>query len=52
MVHVSFCMEFKLIGTIHTPFKELKGTPIQTIAGKDVKGTIELNREYIEGLKD
>lgn len=45
-------MEFKPIGTIHTPFKELEGTPIQPIGGKDVEGTIELNPEYIDGLKD
>jgi len=45
-------MEFKPIGTIHTPFKELEGTPIQPIGGKDIRGTIELNPEYVKGLKD
>jgi len=40
------------IGTIRTPFKEPKGTPIQASAGKDVEGTIEIFPEFLEGLKD
>ncbi|HWR05767.1 tRNA (N6-threonylcarbamoyladenosine(37)-N6)-methyltransferase TrmO [Sporomusa sp.] len=40
------------IGTIHSPFKEPKGTPIQPTAALDIAGVIEINPEYAEGLKD
>ena len=43
---------FKPIGVIHSPFKEPKGTPIQPTAAKGIRGTIELFKEYTEGLKD
>ena len=42
---------FKPIGIIHTPFKTLKGIPIQS-SMSDAKGTIEIFPEYILGLKD
>ncbi|MFX1599845.1 MAG: tRNA (N6-threonylcarbamoyladenosine(37)-N6)-methyltransferase TrmO [Promethearchaeota archaeon] len=42
---------FKPIGKIHTPFKTLKGIPIQS-SMSDVKGTIEIFPEYILCLKD
>ncbi|MFH1699120.1 MAG: tRNA (N6-threonylcarbamoyladenosine(37)-N6)-methyltransferase TrmO [Candidatus Zixiibacteriota bacterium] len=45
-------IEFEPIGIIHTPFIEQKGTPIQPGKGKDVKGTIEIFKNYIEGLAD
>ncbi len=40
------------IGVIHTPYKDPKGTPIQSIGAKDIKGTVELKQEYVEGLQD
>ncbi len=40
------------IGTIHTPFAEREGTPIQPAGGQGVEGTIELFEEYRDGLKD
>ena len=43
---------FKAIGTIHTPFKRKEGMPIQSSGSKGIKGTIELKREYIDGLFD
>lgn len=43
-------ISYKSIGTIHSPFKEPKNVPIQAIVSKGVKGTIELNPEYVEGL--
>ncbi len=43
---------YKPIGIIHTPFKEAKGTPIQSAAAKGIEGRIELFEEYCEGLKD
>ena len=45
-------IKYKLIGVIHSPFKEPKGTPIQPRAAKDIKGTVEVFPEYAEGLKD
>ncbi len=45
-------MELKPIGVIHTPFQQAEGTPIQPIRAKGTKGWIDLERPYIEGLKD
>jgi tRNA-Thr(GGU) m(6)t(6)A37 methyltransferase TsaA len=43
---------YKPIGTIHSPFKDLEGMPIQPIGAKGVKGEIHLDEKYEEGLKD
>jgi tRNA-Thr(GGU) m(6)t(6)A37 methyltransferase TsaA len=43
---------YKSIGIIHSPFKNIKGMPIQSAGAKDIKGTIELNPEYAAGLKN
>jgi tRNA (adenine37-N6)-methyltransferase len=40
------------IGIIHSPFKDLHGMPIQPVGARGVKGQIELNKEYVLGLKD
>ena len=40
------------IGIIHTPFSTLSGMPIQPSGAKGVKGTIELDKEYEQGLND
>jgi len=40
------------IGIIHSPFKEPKGTPIQSAGAKGIEGTVEIFPEYVEGLKD
>jgi len=40
------------IGIIHSPFKEPEGTPIQPRAGQGIDGTVEVYKEYTEGLKD
>jgi len=45
-------IEFKPIGIIHTPFKSLKGMPIQPAGAIGVKGTVEIFEEYHEGLRD
>ena len=42
---------FKPIGIIHTPFKTLKGIPIQS-SMSDTKGIIEIFSEYQSGVKD
>jgi len=40
------------IGLIRTPFKQPTGMPIQPSGAKGVKGTIEIEPEYSDGLKD
>lgn len=45
-------MEIKPIGTIHTPFTESAGTPIQPRMAHGAEGTVEVFDEYIPGLKD
>ena len=45
-------IEMESIGTIHTEFREIEGMPIQPTGAKGVKGTIEINDKYADGLKD
>jgi len=45
-------IEFKPIGTIHSPFKDLDGMPIQPVGARGIKGEIKLNKKYKDGLKD
>ncbi len=45
-------IRFRPIGTIHSPFSEPRGTPIQSIAGKAVRASVEVFPEYAEGLRD
>ena len=40
------------IGVIHTPFTDIANMPIQPLAAQEVKGVIELDECYIDGLKD
>ena len=40
------------IGIIHSPFKEIVGTPIQSVFSKEGEGTIEIFPEFTQGLKD
>jgi tRNA-Thr(GGU) m(6)t(6)A37 methyltransferase TsaA len=40
------------IGIIHTPFTNLEDMPIQPKGAKEIIGTIEINRELVEGLSD
>ena len=41
---------FRPIGIIHSPFKKAEGTPIQASAAGDIQGTVEVFKEYAEGL--
>ncbi len=43
---------YKPIGVIHTPFKDTDGMPIQPAGAKGIKGTVEVEQKYIDGLKD
>jgi tRNA-Thr(GGU) m(6)t(6)A37 methyltransferase TsaA len=44
--------EFKPIGTIHSPYADLAGMPIQPAGATDVCGTVEVLEEYAAGLQD
>ncbi len=43
---------FEPIGTIHSPYKDIEGMPIQPTGAKGVKGTLEIDHKYVSGLKD
>jgi len=43
---------YRIIGYIHSPFKEPEGTPIQPLAGQEIEGSVEVFPEYAEGLTD
>lgn len=40
------------IGTIKTPFDDLKGMPIQPSGAAEVEGTLVIDKEYEDGLTD
>lgn len=44
--------EIKPIGTIHTPYTDPAGMPIQPKGACGVRGTVEILEEYQAGLKD
>ena len=44
--------EYTPIGIIHSPFNEPENMPIQPASAKGIKGTIEIFKEYQDGLKD
>jgi tRNA-Thr(GGU) m(6)t(6)A37 methyltransferase TsaA len=48
--HMNITLES--IGTIHTPFKEKEGMPIQSAAAQGVRGHIILNEKFTAGLTD
>ena len=43
---------FYSIGIIHSPHKEISKIPIQPVFCNDIAGTIILNNEYADGLKN
>jgi len=45
-------IKYTPIGTIHSPFKNKNGVPIQPSGAKGIKGIVELNKKYVSGLKD
>ena len=45
-------ISYEPIGIIHSPFKENIGVPRQAIGASDIKGSIEVFKEFSEGLKD
>lgn len=49
---MEYKIEYKTIGVIHSPFKEVKGTPIQPAGAKGIDGNVEVFSEYVQALKD
>ena len=45
-------MNLQPIGTIHTPFAQASGTPLNPRFAKGVRGTVEVFDEFAAGLKD
>ena len=45
-------IEYQPIGVIHTPFKKLKGMPIQPPGACGVSGTVEVFKDFAAGLQD
>jgi tRNA-Thr(GGU) m(6)t(6)A37 methyltransferase TsaA len=45
-------MRFKPIGVIRSPFKDIQGMPIQSTGAKDIVGSVVIDDEYVDGLKD
>ena len=43
---------FKPIGTIHSPYKEKRGVPIQGIFDPESKGRVDIFKEFEPGLRD
>jgi len=45
-------IKYTPIGTIHSPYETIEGMPIQPTGAKGVKGSLKIDEEYTEGLKD
>ncbi len=43
---------FKPIGTIHSDYKDTNSIPIQPVFARGSKGSININPEFVEGLRD
>ena len=44
--------EFKIIGVINSPFKNLSDVPIQPAGAQGIRGQLVLEQAYLSGLKD
>ena len=43
---------YQQIGTVHSPFQDIGGMPIQPSGASGIQGTIEIDSDYVAGLKD
>jgi len=43
---------FQPIGTIHSPYTDIAGMPIQPVGARGIRGTIELREDLAGGLAD
>ena len=45
-------IQYRPIGVLHTPFKDIAGMPIQPAGAAGVRGTAEIDDEFAPGLQD
>jgi len=45
-------VEYRPIGVVHSPFTQMKGTPIQPSRADGARGTVEVFPDFTEGLSD
>ncbi len=45
-------IEYQKIGLIHSPFKNIREMPIQSVGASGIKGIVEVFPAFTEGLKD
>jgi tRNA-Thr(GGU) m(6)t(6)A37 methyltransferase TsaA len=45
-------IRYKSIGVIHTPFKDIKGMPIQPMGARGIQGIVQIEPEYVQGVQD
>lgn len=43
---------FKVIGTVHSPYREAAGTPVQSAGAQGAEGSVEVFPEFVPGLQD
>ena len=43
---------YRPIGVVHSPFRDIKGMPIQPTGARGIAGTVEVAPEYADGLRD
>jgi len=43
---------YQQIGTVHSPFQDIRDMPIQPSGASGIRGTVEIDSEYVAGLKD
>lgn len=43
---------FRIIGTIHSPFRDRVGMPVQPVGATEVQGHIDIEPDLVEGLLD
>jgi tRNA-Thr(GGU) m(6)t(6)A37 methyltransferase TsaA len=52
MSGVGGAVVYRPIGVVRSPFTELEGMPLQSVAAADVRGTIEIDSAFAGGLRD
>jgi tRNA-Thr(GGU) m(6)t(6)A37 methyltransferase TsaA len=45
-------IRYRTIGTIHSPHQDIEGMPIQPAGAAGVRGRVEVDAEWAEGLQD
>jgi tRNA-Thr(GGU) m(6)t(6)A37 methyltransferase TsaA len=43
---------YQPVGVVRSPFTGLEGMPLQSVAGAEIRGQIEIHPQYSPGLKD